>query len=149
MEGNDSMMKVFALIGFLTVLVLVIYVIKKGTKSKDDKNEAPKYPPNDYMRQTGMICPDYWSYVGMSPDGKSYRCKNVFNIPTSDDDNKCYDNPDNKIKNFSVINEWPISNIPEGNVDEVLDTRCKWISKCGPSPNSDASWIGINDKCKM
>jgi hypothetical protein len=150
-DTNSSLFKVFALIGFLTVLLVVIYLMKKGADKSQAQKSNKAYPPNEYMRQVGKYCPDYWTQVGTDKDG-NYRCKNTFNIPVRNDD-KCYNgNPqdnENKVKTFDSISEWPIVNVPEGNVDQTLDKRCKWLSNCGSAPNLKASWIGVSDKCKM
>lgn len=74
-------------------------------------------------------------------------CQNKFNIPVADSE-FCYNNDPNpkynNSKTFSKIHKWPIKN---SHLDSTLKDRCDWIKKCGPSSNTKASWIGIDDKC--
>ena len=43
-------------------------------------------------------------------------------------------------RSFDKINKWPTK-------QESLNSRCKWIKNCGPKPNINASWSGIDNKC--
>ena len=123
----------YVILGGLTVL-FVLYTLYKYFLTRP---MAPKpYPPNSYMRQIGVLCPDYWIYN----DEKGV-CVNQFNIPVNDP-KKCFDNGNEK--KFTPITKWPINS---NDLDNVLKDRCDWIRKCGPNDKLPASWIGVEDNC--
>lgn len=124
---------VYVILGGLTVL-FVLYSLYKYYLTAPVGPKA--FPPNSFMRQVGVLCPDYWIYN----DAKKI-CVNQFNIPVNDP-KKCYDNGNEKA--FSPIEKWPINS---NDVDNVLKDRCEWIRNCGPNNKLPASWLGLEDKC--
>lgn len=122
-------------IGFL-VLLFIVYLLYRYYLSKPVQ-EKP-FPPNSYMRNIGLKCPDYWIF-----DETTGKCLNQFNIPVANLD-KCYDDEKQKTKKFNPITRWPVNT---NEFDEVLKERCDWVRNCGPNKNLPASWQGVDQNC--
>ena len=123
----------YMVVGFFAIAFVLVslyrYYWQKPTT-------PPRYPPDSYMRQVGLTCPDYWVY-----DATRDVCVNQFNIPVNDP-KKCYDK--NNEKKFNKITRWPVNS---NEIDHVLQGRCDWVRQCGPSKKLPASWVGVEEHC--
>lgn len=144
MAVGTFLVSIFALVGVIALVGLLLYYLAKWIKTWKAPQE-PRFPSDNYMRTIGSKCPDFWVYKGTQKkeDGKYYNvCENTFNVLVgsgcTDKDGKAY---------FTPINWDKFSKSSYGNSD-----RCNWIRKCGPGvengqTNSWASWIGIAEHC--
>jgi hypothetical protein len=125
----------------IIIIILVVWAVQKKNQAQKDSQHVV-WPPDDYMKNIGSKCPDYWVPVGK---GGKVVCQNKFNIPVVSNqigDNQCYHDITgypNSVS-FSPITKWP----PKSG---ELDSRCQWIKQCGVKPNFNASWTGIDNKC--
>jgi hypothetical protein len=158
----NIIIKIFALVGLISLTVITLYYIAKALKKYKPKEE-PLWPDEEYMEKIGVICPTGWVYKGKQ-NGKSI-CQNVYSIPIADE-KECYDDTSNKTTNFDTISDWQQCQDDTGNC-RALRNRCTWIKKCGPksniidptkctaagkwetvhAANPYASWIGVANKC--
>lgn len=160
----SAVVTVLAAIGLIVVISYLIYYLYKYISSKVDQKRAEDvYPPDNYMQNSGLKCPDYWVNTGVTPKG-DYVCHNSFNIDTVNPTSGSYAgkcNPTNMI--FPKIDKdytWEYGD-PDGltsyTYDEKYDflnksvgdslTRCQWINNCGPSQNVQGIWSGVNEIC--
>ena len=130
---------VLAFFGIL-FLLLIVYIVKSNKAKSGLKGKSKKMPPLEYMREIGSKCPDYWVYMGDDKNGNNI-CKNQYNIPVANaSSSKCYNDPQNKIMKFKIANMQQ-----SGNMDATASKqRCDFVSTCGPTASSSASWLGIN-----
>ncbi len=150
----QAIVKIFAFIGFVTILVYLTFRLWDYFKSQSDKADKAKIrPPLDYMNDVGIKCPDYWTYVGNGKNG-NYQCVNTFQLHVKDP-SKCYSDISNKMMIFKALQEgqnWSdMSDDDRTNFvktqiasgDNILNNtnRCDWTNKCG------AVWLGVGDKC--
>ncbi len=126
----------YPIVGAFTVLFLILLVYYYVWPKRQVKE--PAFPPNQFMREVGIQCPDYWIY-----DSTRNVCVNKFNIPLRDPQT-CYDDEKARTKSFKKITRWPVHS---NSLDEVLRGRCDWIRRCGPQKNINASWVGIDGLC--
>jgi hypothetical protein len=146
--GGIFMSVIFVLFTILIVFVVYYLIMRnKEIRYKKEKNEEI-YPDEDYMKNVGSKCPDYWTYLGKE-NGENV-CQNTFGIPM-DDNNICKYNSSDKIcpekncKNFSNIN-WKINK--NGFLkNQIPKKNCDWITNCGIDSNSNASWTHIENQC--
>ena len=143
---------------FVLVAMLIIYlIIRKHMEA------VPKmWPPNTFMKTTGSVCPDYWTFDRL--EGDRVVCKNSYNIPMgtipgvtpnwqterpdgNTETKHCYVNEDNvKTKSFNKL-IWPDKGVPK---KENLRERCDWIRNCSYDTSgmtTDASWLGMDELC--
>jgi len=145
----DNTVFTFTIICIITaiVIILVVWAVNKSNAAKQASKHTA-WPPNDYMQDIGSKCPDYWTYIGVDDAGGAI-CENKFNIPVGND--KCMD--DKNTMTFSKIPKWPIKKgdiagqVGTGDVKGNLNLPCNWIKSCGPTSNTSASWLGVNDIC--
>ncbi len=150
----QAIVKIFAFIGFVTILVYLTFRLWDYFKSQSDKADKAKIrPPLDYMNDVGIKCPDYWTYVGNDKNG-NYQCVNTFQLHVKDP-SKCYSDISNKMMIFKALQEgqnWSdMSDDDRTNFvktqiasgDNILNNtnRCDWTHKCG------TVWLGVGDKC--
>lgn len=132
----------YVTIGFIVIIAVIYYIyslIYSSSSANGGNNNANDYPPDTYMREVGLQCPDYWSYDGVQ-NGR-VMCRNTFNLPTNDPAS-CMSN--GNTQTFSQINRWPV---PTNELSNVLSDRCAWIQKCGEKSGQPASWIGVAEHC--
>ena len=92
---------ILAVIGLIIIISYIIYYIYNYIQNKNQKAFVEKInPPPSYMQNTGLKCPDYWVYLGTTPDGK-YVCQNKFNIPVVPKNN--YSCAQNNQVSFNVV----------------------------------------------
>jgi hypothetical protein len=166
---SNIIINILAIVGLVILISYLISYIYYYFKSKKDQSLMMQVnPPNQYMQESGIKCPDYWVNTGVDENG-NYICKNMFNLnvlnkttPTSGKclDVKCYQDGTGaeKIVNFSPIDSkstWEPNN-PNGKTSltskekydfvnslgesgkEATVSRCDWIKCCG-SGNKDES----------
>lgn len=130
-------------IGFILVISVLYYLYylmySKTQQQQTGGSQQPSYPPNVYMREVGLMCPDYWSYQG-TKDNK-VMCRNTFNLPTNNPE-YCMD--DGNVKSFSQINRWPVDS---NELPGVLQDRCEWVRQCGQKKGQAGSWLGVAENC--
>lgn len=152
----DNTVFTFTIICIITaiVIILVVWAVNKSNKAKAASKNVV-WPPKDYMRDIGSKCPDYWTYIGVDGSGNTV-CENKFNIPTSN--NQCMNTSMSEyegknVMSFNKISKWPIKKgdragqVGTGDVKGNLNLPCNWIKSCGPTSNTSASWLGMNDIC--
>ncbi len=150
----QAIIKIFAFIGFLTILIYLIFRLWDYFKSRQEKADKAKIrPPLDYMNDVGVKCPDYWTYVGNDKNG-NYKCVNTFDLHVKEP-SKCYTDINNKMMMFGALQsgqDWTTMTDDERksfvqNQMSVGDnipnnvSRCSWTNTCG------SVWLGVQDKC--
>ncbi len=161
----ETIIKIFAFIGAVVIIVYLIYRAWNYFQYVTEQNRLNMMrPPLTYMQESGIKCPDYWVYQGV--DGSNnYRCKNTYNLSVASNstldyckDINCYDTTSNEIV-FSALQDgkdW--STMTDDEKKQFLNdkgsasaSRCDWIKCCGQSMgatvNSDAVWLGVTDLC--
>lgn len=130
----------FALVGIVLLLGIAYYWYLDYSR-KQQRAQSTNWPPVPYMREIGLKCPTGWEFKGERQG--SYICENTRGIQVADP-NTCYDQPDQKLKMFDSLNQWPIST---SKADTLLGQRCGWIKQCGPLANQYATWWGVDSLC--
>ena len=125
----DIIVWVFAGIGFILLTGIALYYIAKSIKGYTPP-ESPLWPSERHMEKLGAQCPTGWVYIGETEDGENI-CKNIYNIPVNDSNKICYDNYEEKIKNFEYIKDWDQCQDDPGNCSAFKE-RCDWVENCGP-----------------
>lgn len=136
-----------ALIGLIVILI-IIYRFSKVSIDKIDKSNVVKYwPPRQYMENVGALCPDYWVNMGPDPNNPKthHVCMNQFNLDLANP-NICYTYKDKKQKSFLTMEVSGDNKLVDKgkSTQDGLTEICKFIKKCGPSNEKEASWLGIN-----
>lgn len=127
----------FLLIILLTIFIVSILYYYLSMDPTPKTLGINQWPPENYMKTVGSLCPDYWFFDGNLPNGQ-HVCRNKFNLPVHSKNPIC--NPEQKI--FSKFSKWPPSNN-----DPTLKEACQWINECGPEKNIPAAWIGVSNLC--
>jgi hypothetical protein len=159
------------IVNILATIALIIimsysiyYVYNYFIKKQNQYIASITNPPGPYMQNSGIKCPDYWINTGIDSNGNNI-CKNSFNIetinpiagnltekcnsdqltftPTSNGYTWEMNNP-NGLTSYSDEEKYNFLNT--SSVDNSL-TRCQWINNCGPSPNVQGIWSGVNEIC--
>ena len=163
---------ILAVVGFIILLSYLISYIYYYFKHRSEQVKMSEVnPPNQYMQQTGIKCPDYWVNTGVDANG-NYICKNMFNLnvhnttPPTDGickDIKCYHSDSDKTVKFSGLGSkktWE-SNNPNGmtsyddkekysfvnDAGSGTSSRCDWINCCGAETNTKGVWQGVQSTC--
>lgn len=156
---------ILAAIGLFILIVYAIYYLKELINKKINGMKAmAQNPPSSYMQSSGIKCPDYWVNTGIDKNG-NFICKNSFNIQTSNPTTGQYKGKCNpEAMTFTPIQPgytWEGGN-PNGLTSYTNDqkytfldtssgtnamTRCAWINNCGPTPNVQGIWQGVNELC--
>lgn len=169
MSAISIAINILAIVGVLVIISYIVYYLWKYLQHKTKQEMMSKIsPPDDYMQQTGIKCPDYW--VNTSSDASTYTCQNVNNIPIVESSKKptgftC--NSGGIVKFDAIANgkTWEHGNpnglksltnkerndFVKGSVATGTVSRCDWIKYCGVY-NDDTSanpavWLGVNDVC--
>tara|TARA_Y100001958_G_C21230217_1_gene555887 strand:+ start:178 stop:624 length:447 start_codon:yes stop_codon:yes gene_type:complete len=140
--NNGAFGMAMLIIVTIIIIILVVWAVQKKNKAQKD-SEHVVWPPDDYMKNIGSKCPDYW--VPVNEDRNTVTCQNKFNITVANNqmgEDQCYQDitgyPNSR--KFKKLNKFPLQS-------SDLKDRCKWIKNCGIKPNVNASWLGIEDKC--
>ncbi len=161
----SAVINVFASIGLVAILVVIIYYIWKYIdKLNKDKEIAQTRPSSAYMQSIGIKCPDYWSLLNTDSNG-NYICrddKNLMGKYNKSSNTKCvtsYTDPQgikSNVAYFAKLDDsktWgKMSDIEK--IDFMKLTvdpyysRANWIKSCGPEVgsgvNTNAVWSGLN-----
>ncbi len=149
-------MNLFATIGFIAILVVLIYYIWKYIdKMNRDAAIMKERPTPTYMDQVGVKCPDYWMYMGGDANG-NYICKDSKNLMKKygkSNNEKCVSS------NSTVVFPKLDGKMSWGSMSdkEKIDftaskvgtsySRAEWIKNCGTSVgegvNTRAVWSGF------
>jgi len=140
MEYTTIIIGIVLLFFIILFVLLITYSVLLNKSKENSRGMGKKMPPIDYMMLEGVKCPDYWLYMGDDKSG-NHICKNQYNIPVANSSSsKCYSDAPNKIMKFRNANM-----LRSGNMDmRASKQRCDFVSTCGPTTNSTASWLGIN-----
>ena len=154
---------ILAAIGLVVLIVYLVYYLYIYIQKKNQQRiNSNIYPPQEYMQQTGIKCPDYWTNNGIDSNG-NYICTNPFNIASVNTNTNCnsqkmlfaplktgytleYDNP-NGLTSYNETDKYNfVSNdIPVGVTNGI--SRCTWINSCGASNNIQGIWSGVQNIC--
>lgn len=153
---------ILAVIGLIVLFAYIVYYLWKYLQDRNQQELDMKIsPPNDYMQQTGIKCPDYWVNTETDTENKTYTCKNVNNVapPQKSVNDECskvncsIDPTGNDLSTvkFSLLPDgqtWESGN-PNGLTsmtndqkntfvtkkptkdDKFTASRCDWIKCCG------------------
>jgi len=158
-----NILAIIALVIIITYAVRYLYIFIR--KRASDRIARDINPPGSYMQNSGIKCPDYWVNTGFDSSG-NYLCKNSFNIATNNPTTgiaagKCnssemifppvttgytwdYGNP-NGLTSYSNEDKYDFLNTSSNN----SLSRCQWINYCGPNPNVQGIWSGVNEICNQ
>lgn len=168
----SAVINVFASIGLVAILVVIIYYIWKYIDQLSKEKEiAQTRPSATYMQAVGVKCPDYWTYLDTDANG-NYVCrddKELMNKYRKNKNTKCVSTisyrKDNKPYSFS--NSMIFSKLDDAKKwgkmsdDEKIDfmklnvdskkyfSRAEWIKNCGPTIGNNglstsSVWSGLN-----
>lgn len=145
----DAIIRIFALVGMVTIVVYLIFKLWAYYKAVADKRKkAAIRPPLDYMNNIGIKCPDYWVYAGTDANG-NYRCVNKFDLDVADP-SKCYTGSiEDKTMVFKALGSdknWETMSDDEkssflGESVTGGSSRCGWVSDC------KGVWLGVQNIC--
>ncbi len=167
-------MNVFASIGLVAILVVIIYYIWKYIDQLNKEAQIYQTRPSDaYMQAIGIKCPDYWSYLDTDASG-NYVCRddkdlmgknkyNKFNDkkcrttisyskdgkPTTTYQNSIIFSKLDDDKKWDTMSDDQRIDFMKKNADpKKYYSRAEWIKKCGPEigkgVSSQAVWSGLN-----
>jgi hypothetical protein len=125
---------IFAIVGIIGIIYLVIVYITTSYSNSTSSSSSSvlTYPPNSYMQNGGLDCPDYW--IKISQDNKQIKCKNSYGIPLKKD--TC-----NNTAKFSIIDSTTWANTEDKTKVVGVNERCTWLNECG------GVWQGIQTYC--
>ena len=125
---------ILAIIGAIAVIFTIINVgiSISANIASDSGSSTISNPPNAYMNEGGLNCPDYW--INVSNKTTTNSCRNTYKIP----------NTSGEIvmdETFPAISDevWNSSE-ERGSLDGVK-TRCNWLNSNG------GAWQGISQYC--
>ena len=167
----SAVINVFASIGLVAILVIIIYYIWKYIDQLNkDAKIAMTRPSAAYMQNIGIKCPDYWTYMGNDSMG-NYVCRDDKGLMVKYNKNKntkCISTIDvidgsttKKVANTiafvklddatkweSMSDEEKMNFMKKDSTDKKYISRAEWIRTCGPEigngVNSPAVWSGLN-----
>ena len=162
----SGLLTVFAVIGIIAIVLWIYwYVMHKIKTQKQSVDDSRVMPPNRYMNEIGLSCPDYWSNT--SNDGTYNYCTNSYYIdvePKGGDEcsdiTSCYNyDAEKRIQKFKTsdsdfLDKWDTMTDDEKKSNAYVKERCHWAKCCGPPVGGDDNkkheysvWLGINDYC--
>lgn len=167
----SALINVFASIGLVAILVVIIYYIWKYIDQLNKEIQIAQIRPSStYMQSIGVKCPDYWTYLDTDSNG-NYVCrddKKLMNTYNKNINSKCVSSitfsKDNK--RYSFANSMIFRKLDDIKIwekmsdDEKIDfmklnvdtkkyfSRAEWIKSCGPEVgkgvSTQAVWSGLN-----
>jgi hypothetical protein len=150
---------ILAVIGFLVVLSWLVYYLYAAVKKRSDYVFiANTNPPESYMQNSGIKCPDYWVNTGVDANG-NYICKNSFNIDsvagTNCNSSEMHFTPIQSGYTWESYNPNGLTTLSDKEKYDFLSksvvsgstTRCNWINNCGPATTTQGIWTGVNEIC--
>lgn len=124
---------ILAIIGAIAVIFTIINVgIRFSATITSDSSSVESNPPNAYMNEGGLNCPDYWINVANSDSTNS--CRNAYKIPNIAGEvvmDETFPSISDEVWNSSE---------ERGSMDGVK-TRCNWLNSNG------GAWQGISQYC--
>ena len=167
----SAVINVFAPIGLIAILIVIIYYIWKYIDQLNKEQEiAQTRPSASYMQSIGIKCPDYWTYLDTDNNG-NYICrddKKLMKEYNKSGNKKCVstisytkDGKSSSFENAMVFNKLDDAKKWESmSDDEKIDfmklnvdskkyySRAEWIKSCGPEVgkgvSTQAVWSGLN-----
>lgn len=167
----SAVINVFASIGLVSILVVIIYYIWKYIDQLNKETEISQTRPSaTYMQSIGVKCPDYWTYLNTDTNG-NYICRDDKKLMTQYNKNKnqkCVSsiNHTKDGKSSTYENSMIFSKLDDTKTwDKMLDdekidfmklnvdskkyySRAEWIKSCGPqigkNVSTQAVWSGLN-----
>ncbi len=125
---------ILAIIGAIAVIFTIINVGMSisANIASDGDSSTDSNPPNAYMNEGGLNCPDYW--INVSNKNNTNSCRNAYKIPNTAG-TVVMD------ETFPAISDevWNSSE-ERGSLDGVK-TRCDWLNTNG------GAWQGISQYC--
>lgn len=155
----SALLNVFAIIGLVGVLIVIIYFIWKYLKTMTKNAMIAKERPSPaYMEQVGLKCPDYWMLDGFDDDG-NYICKDKMDImkmpqyKKSSKNKKCINKGKAVFSRFESNTPW-VDMSDDEKIAFVASkagnrySRAEWIKQCGPNVGNKVStravWSGLD-----
>lgn len=167
----SAVINVLAIVGFLAIIIYVIYSIWKYFDKINRENALAKIRPTmTYMQNVGMKCPDYWDLVEVDAKG-NYICQDTYGlmakngkVRTGAGGAKTYDATcvDSNLSDPNGYAKMGFVGLPEGFRWETMTdeqkiqfaskaqttgtgnvSRKDWIRSCGAGAGIDAVWSGF------
>jgi hypothetical protein len=163
----SAVINVLAVVGFLAIIIYVIYNIWKYFDKVNRENTLAKIRPSaTYMQNVGIKCPDYWDLVKVDETG-NYVCQDTYGLITkyqevdrARDMSNCVDiNLSSSPSDYDKVafvglgdgfhwdtmtDEEKIAFTAKANKDGVGSvSRADWIRECGAGPGINAVWSGF------
>ncbi len=152
----DALIKVMAFIGFVVIIIYLIYRFWNYFIFINNKRKnASIRPPLEYMNNIGIKCPDYWTYKGISANG-NYICENTFDLPFTKNNTQCYTDSTSKITEFGALSDsqnWQdMSEDDRKNfiktskaAGDITNTNNE--NRCAFTQNCQSVWLGVQNQC--
>lgn len=125
---------ILAIIGAIAVIFTIINVgiSISANIASDGESSVESNPPNAYMNEGGLNCPDYW--INVSNKNNTNSCRNAYKIP----------NTAGAVvmdETFPSISDEVWNSSEERGSLEGVKTRCNWLNTNG------GAWQGISQYC--
>lgn len=138
------LMFVLSAIGLMAVAT-ILYYWYLSYKHEQRRSAEEDWPTPTYMKNIGAKCPTGWEHVGFDEDTRMEICRNVRDIPISEENNpSCYSDIATKTQQFTELKNWPLRRSER---QSKLQDRCEFVRKCGKTDGLYATWYGIADLC--
>jgi hypothetical protein len=159
MSAIQIVVNILAAVGLLVIIGYLGYLLYKYVKDRQGQVAVQSVnPPGDYMQNTGIKCPDYWVNTGINSSNNNYVCKNSFNVQTNSSDGCDPDqmefSPIKSGKTWEYGNPNGLTSYDDPERYQFVNksggsgmSRCDWINKCGPTPDVQGTWTGIDAVC--
>jgi hypothetical protein len=124
---------ILAVIGAVAVIFTIINVgMNFSATLATDSTTIDSNPPNAYMNEGGLNCPDYW--INVSNANNKNSCRNAYKIP-----NKAGQVTTDET--FSAISDEVWNSSEERGTLSGVKSRCNWLNSNG------GAWQGISQYC--
>ena len=125
---------ILAIIGAIAVIFTIINVgiSISANIASDSDSPTDTNPPNAYMNEGGLNCPDYW--INVANKNNTNSCRNAYKIPNISGEvitDETFPSISDEVWNSSE---------ERGSLDGVK-TRCNWLNSNG------GAWQGISQYC--
>ena len=152
----DALIKVMAFIGFVVIIIYLIYRFWNYFIFINNKRKnASIRPPLEYMNNIGIKCPDYWTYKGISANG-NYICENTFDLPFKNNNKECYTDSNSKITEFGALSDsqnWQDmseddrKNFIKTSKASTVTTTTSNENRCAFTQYCQSVWLGVQNQC--
>ena len=125
---------ILAIIGAIAVIFTIINVgiSISANIASDGSSSAVSNPPNAYMNEGGLNCPDYW--INVSNKNNKNSCRNAYKLPNTSG-TVVMD------ETFSDISDEVWNSSEERGTLDGVKSRCNWLNANG------GAWQGISQYC--